>query len=144
MAVECRLPDVPCHYGSLANTSSTVPTGHADRRRILAQGSSATGCSMTSIIVVLAGIFITCLLSAVSGGRFFLAIGFVAAAWMSRHEHRHLALVEHRIDDTSRCCGSAAEQILAAALGWIMRHDAIVKTARLAHQRIDVLGQQKT
>jgi hypothetical protein len=31
MAVERRLPDVPCHYGSLANTSSTVPTGHADR-----------------------------------------------------------------------------------------------------------------
>jgi hypothetical protein len=64
--------------------------------------------------------------------------------WMSRHERRHLPLVEHRIDDTSRRCGLAAEQILAAALGWIMRHDAIVKATRLAHQRIDVLGQQKT
>src|SRR6266404_3993589 len=31
MAVERRLPDFPCHYGSLANTSSTVPTGRADR-----------------------------------------------------------------------------------------------------------------
>jgi len=39
---------------------------------------------------------------------------------------------------------SAAEQILAAALGWIMRHDAMVKATRLTHQRIDVLGQQKT
>ena len=36
------------------------------------------GCSMTSIIVVLTGISITCLLSAVSGGCFFLAAGFVA------------------------------------------------------------------
>jgi hypothetical protein len=26
----------------------------------------------------------------------------------------------------------------------IARHDAIVKTARLTHQRIDLLGQQKT
>jgi hypothetical protein len=49
-------------------------------------------------------------------------------AWMSRHDHRHLALVEHRIDDTSRRCGLATEQILAAALGWIMRLDA--STAR--------------
>jgi hypothetical protein len=29
-------------------------------------------------------------------------------------------------------------------IGWVMRHDAIVKTARLIHQRIDLLGQQKT
>jgi CheY-like chemotaxis protein len=31
-----------------------------------------------------------------------------------------------------------------AVIGWVMRHDAIVKTARLIHQRIDLLGQQKT
>lgn len=44
----------------------------------------------------------------------------------------------------SRRCGLAAEQIVAAAMGVVMRHDAIVKTARFVHQRIDVLGQQKT
>ena len=44
----------------------------------VATTAPGAGCFMTSIIVVLAGISITCLLSAVSGGRFFLATGFVA------------------------------------------------------------------
>ena len=39
---------------------------------------------------------------------------------------------------------SVAEQIAAAPVGGVMRHDAIVKPARFAHQRIDVLRQQET
>src|SRR5262245_4919138 len=38
---------------------------------------------------------------------------------------------------------SAVEQVLAAAVGGVVGHDAIVKPARLPHQRIDVLRQQK-
>jgi hypothetical protein len=45
----------------------------------VATTAPGAGCSMTSIIVVLTGIFVACLLSAVSGGPFFfLATGFVA------------------------------------------------------------------
>ena len=35
-------------------------------------------------------------------------------------------------------------QIVASPIGGVMRHDAIVKGTRFLHQRIDVLGQQKT
>jgi hypothetical protein len=48
--------------------------------------------------------------------------------------------------EPSRRCGSgisAAEQVAAAPIGGVTRHDAIVKATRLGHQRIDVLGQQK-
>ena len=44
----------------------------------VATTAPGAGCSMTSVIVVLTGIFTIFLLSAVSGGRFFLATGFVA------------------------------------------------------------------
>jgi hypothetical protein len=66
-----------------------------------------------------------------------------AAKQLPKHRHVTLA-VERRLDATSRCCRLTAEQIVAAPIIRVMGHDAVVKATRLGHQRIHILGQQKT